>query len=58
LHPSENPESTDQHSKAGGIFIYKETDWSGNVTTPTQGVNQGNVDAILKSLPKAKNKEN
>ncbi|MCT4665726.1 MAG: hypothetical protein N4A45_10880 [Flavobacteriales bacterium] len=36
---------------AGGVFKYKIVDESGNTISPTLDVNQGNVDAVLKSVP-------
>ena len=53
-----NPTTAANHSKmaGGGIFIYEVHDENHNVTTPAQGVNQGNVDAILKSVPKVQDK--
>jgi RHS repeat-associated protein len=53
---SNNPSTPTEHSKAGGIFQYKVVDQNGTTITPTQGVNQGIVDAILKSLPETNSK--
>ncbi|MEA3495127.1 MAG: RHS repeat-associated core domain-containing protein, partial [Bacteroidota bacterium] len=54
--PSNNPSTVAEHETAGGAFKYKSVDESGKTISPTQDVNQGNVDAILKSVPELKSK--
>ena len=54
---SNNPNTPQKHGAAGGIFKYKTIDGStGKTISPTQDVNQGNVDAVLKSLPEVGSK--
>ena len=59
--PKNNPGDPDekknieQHRKAGGIFVYEEKDKNDDVTTPTQGVNQQNVNQILQAVPQTTN---
>ncbi len=51
-----NPTTKSEHQKAGGIFKCKVEDENGKVITPTEDVNQENVDLILKSVPEIKSK--
>jgi RHS repeat-associated protein len=54
--PSNNPNTATEHGNSGGVFKYKTVDGSGKTISPTKGVNQGNVNAVLKSVPELKSK--
>ncbi len=54
--PSNNPGTAAEHGTAGGVFKYKTVDVRGKTISPTQDVNQGNIDAVLKSVPELNSK--
>jgi RHS repeat-associated protein len=54
--PANNPESKEEHKNAGGIFKPREVNPSGETQSPTEDLNQRNIDAILKSLPELNSK--
>ena len=50
-----NPFTASEHNSAGGIFIYKSVDESGNTTQSTQNVNRANVKQIIQTMPIRRN---